>query len=102
MSNSIVRSSVVLGNHVLQLCMRTSTSYLMASSNQQHCYQLNKMSRAMYSANSMEVYGAYQAERAGADFNPGLPVGGCHPHAILQDGDHGPLLLLLHIPLLWA
>ncbi len=48
------------------------------------------------------VCGAYQAERAGANLNPGLPVGGCHPHAILHDGDHGPLLLLLHIPLLWA
>jgi len=48
------------------------------------------------------VCGAYQAERAGANLNPGLPVGGCHPHAILHDGDHGPLLLLPHIPLLWA
>ncbi len=121
------------------------TSHLTASSNGQHLYQQNTMSRAAsmqvgdayqaeragtdlmcYSciclhcilhlmassigqhrcqentATSMQVCDAYQAERAGADFNPGLPVGSCHPHAILHDGDHGTFLLLLHILLLWA
>ena len=44
--------------------------------------------------------GAYQAERALADLDPGLPVGCSHPHAILHDGIHGTLLLLPHVPLL--
>lgn len=64
----------------------------------------DEISRQVYAEQVLHAaehtHRAYQAERALADLNPGLPVGCSHPHAVLHDGVHGTLLLLFHIPLL--